>query len=1187
MSGLLFAKRTKGISSFVRVGLFLLVAVLGVQLVIPQAASAAVKQADMNLENIGRSTAYYVTLKDCIYHNMHRTIRASSQSFGPTQVDWFNDMTAFGYVYQGGKSDCRDMMATALNLWDLSPREFLQGMGYRQSTANSYDWNGESDSTKRADAFASFMKSTLGTQEPNNPGGAAAYVRYMWWWQNKCVTENLGKFSSITDSIQKDRINSGHTSPDPTSGITTKYIKFKDSSGTENAYVYKYSEAGTATEYGATIGGGSFDYIAYGYNNNMRMITCEDTAKAIQQYGPNHASYQSDQATRNMCISKGFESQVSACMNGYKNRSNVTYCNTQYAPTTMNGLPSPRTEEREACNAGARITEEEVAGEREVIQQNDRETYETTEATPSTCVIEGTGWFVCSLSTTIAQAVDGIFSLLEGFLKVEPITTQTNGQQSYMYSIWQSMRSVANLMFVVSFLIIIFSQLSGVGVSNYGVKKLLPRLVVAAILVNISFWVCAIAVDVSNIAGAGIYDAIRDVTENSGNRLVTGGAVWEQVITGLLAGGGVVATAAGVVATAAAPGGVAAAGSAVLWAALPAVLTVLLAVIVCFAVLAARQGLIVILIILSPLAFVAMLLPNTEKLFTLWRKSLTTMLVFYPIFAILFSGSQLAGYIIITAASEGSLDSDPGMAMIILGLFVQAAPLALTPFLVRFSGGLIGQIAGRINDRSKGLIDRSRNVADRKRKLAMGEILGSKTPLNNRFARGTAGLLRKAYRRTQNGALRDADRQRAIDAENGAEYKESARGVQPLYNRINNANERQQTADNVAETNRLATADARAIGQALHNSKLEADTVRAEKAVIEKGMESQSLAYRSQAARSASEALDLRDKAAFKESLSTSQPVSASNPLAQTIADARAVELENNINRDRMTSAEGVLQTEYAKELQDRPGVAMRAGGIDAQGASRVTARAVQVQDEARAKAVAAEGVLLKDGTASTGTILSNIGTKVTTSGAAASSEQLEAMVKHVVENGTTEEVIALTNQFADPAYVSSVPDGQQIIKVLGEAVARSGKVKSIGGANFSEMSTGQQMTTIHRNPETGEAYIQVDQNTGAPIRDADGNTVPLKRPAVYQDLVYDTMVAQKYKPDSFAAMDIDELKLINKFLTSKDPMLKHLSVDARESFYNAIDARMNDPRLSSSLNERDKKVLLEMQTNMAALPDK
>ena len=77
---------------------------------------------------------------------------------------------------------------------------------------------------------------------------------------------------------------------------------------------------------------------------------------------------------------------------------------------------------------------------------------------------------------------------------------------------------------------------------------MLPRLVIAAVLVNLSFTICAILLDLSNIAGyafqdafMGIKNTISTVGENTGV-----GWTWSEVIVMILSNG---ALAGGVVAT--------------------------------------------------------------------------------------------------------------------------------------------------------------------------------------------------------------------------------------------------------------------------------------------------------------------------------------------------------------------------------------------------------------------------------------------------------------------------------------------------------------------------------------------------------------------------------------------------------------------------------------------------------------
>lgn len=316
---------------------------------------------------------------------------------------------------------------------------------------------------------------------------------------------------------------------------------------------------------------------------------------------------------------------------------------------------------------------------------------------PTSCVVEGLGWIICPVTNFLADGMDALYKILSEFLKVQPL--QTN-QETAMYRAWSFMRNFANVAFVIGFLIIIYSQITSVGLTNYGIKKLLPRLIIAAILVNLSYWICAIAIDVSNIAGYSLHDILIGlsnsvVTEGGGNSwdLFT----WKSVATAVLTGGTAVGAASIMAYT-----GVAATTGAI-YMLLPILLGVLLAVLVALLVLAARQAIITVMVIISPLAMVAYLLPNTEKYFEKWRGLFTTMLVMFPIFSVIFGGAQLAGRAIIQSASgAGSFN------LLLLGMAVQVAPVVVTPLLVRFSGSLLGRIAGMVNNPNKGLIDRTR-----------------------------------------------------------------------------------------------------------------------------------------------------------------------------------------------------------------------------------------------------------------------------------------------------------------------------------------------------------------------------------------------------------------------------------------------------------------------------------------------
>lgn len=307
----------------------------------------------------------------------------------------------------------------------------------------------------------------------------------------------------------------------------------------------------------------------------------------------------------------------------------------------------------------------------------------------------GVGWIVCSVSTWIANGVDGIYDLIRQFLEVDTITQSDNG----VFEVWKMMLSIANIAFIIIFIIIVYSHLTSLGISNYSLKDMVPRLIIAAILVNFSFWICQFFVDVSNVLGYSIQALFIQVRESLN---ITVQIPWADLTTVILSGGTV---ATGTLAFAAATGGSFASLGFLL---LGGLISAGLAVLVAFVILAARQAIIVILVMLAPLAFVAMVLPSTKELFDKWRKTFQTLLLFFPIFAMLFGGTQLAGAAIIQSQS-GQPNDINHIAVILIGLAVQVIPLFVTPLILQFSTGLLGRIAGLANDRKRGMVDRAKN----------------------------------------------------------------------------------------------------------------------------------------------------------------------------------------------------------------------------------------------------------------------------------------------------------------------------------------------------------------------------------------------------------------------------------------------------------------------------------------------
>ena len=124
------------------------------------------------------------------------------------------------------------------------------------------------------------------------------------------------------------------------------------------------------------------------------------------------------------------------------------------------------------------------------------------------------GWIICPVMYGLRDTVEAIFgNAIEPLLRVHSsiVSGLADGSDSTsMYRAWSFFRDVANILFVIALLFVVFSQVTGFGIDNYGIKKILPKLIVTAIIVNFSYIICGLFVDISHIVG----DSVKNIFEN-------------------------------------------------------------------------------------------------------------------------------------------------------------------------------------------------------------------------------------------------------------------------------------------------------------------------------------------------------------------------------------------------------------------------------------------------------------------------------------------------------------------------------------------------------------------------------------------------------------------------------------------------------------------------------------------------
>ena len=316
------------------------------------------------------------------------------------------------------------------------------------------------------------------------------------------------------------------------------------------------------------------------------------------------------------------------------------------------------------------------------------------------------GWLVCPTTGKIAEAVDWLYEKIEGILVINPISTESG---SPIFAIWTYLKGVTNVVFIIFLLVVIYSQITGLGINNYGIKKALPKLIIAAVLVNVSFLICQLAVDVSNIVGnslRGVFTTISESAIAAGGASEISNVSYAKMYTSIGSGAAV-----------AIGGAVIAFETGAIWMLIPVVLGALVAVVSGLITIALRQAVVALLIMISPLAMVAYMLPNTEKWFKKWKDLLFKMLVFYPMFSLLFGASQLAGFAIIASAKDGF--------GLLLGTAVEIFPLFFSWSLMKMSGTFLGAINAKLNSLVARPLATNRAWADSHKQLTKQRYLAS------------------------------------------------------------------------------------------------------------------------------------------------------------------------------------------------------------------------------------------------------------------------------------------------------------------------------------------------------------------------------------------------------------------------------------------------------------------------------
>jgi hypothetical protein len=278
---------------------------------------------------------------------------------------------------------------------------------------------------------------------------------------------------------------------------------------------------------------------------------------------------------------------------------------------------------------------------------------------------------------------------------------------------WVIIRDLCNMFFILVLLVIAFATI--LRMENYSWKKLLPKLLIMAVLINFSKTICGLIIDFSQVIMLTFINAIGDAGGNYINHLgvqkylkMATSDIWKGEVKLISTLGGMI--------------------TAIMFLIIAAVVMITL-----LAVLTMRIVMLWIYIILSPLAFLLSAFPGGQKYASQWWSDFIKQVVTGPVLAF-FIWLSLISANTITSIGQGGVGGNKcfGPTEILCPqdfiMFVVAIGMLIGGLIVTQQlGGMAGAAAGRgmaaigtIRKGAWGVTKAGTDWADRKQALKTG-----------------------------------------------------------------------------------------------------------------------------------------------------------------------------------------------------------------------------------------------------------------------------------------------------------------------------------------------------------------------------------------------------------------------------------------------------------------------------------
>ena len=330
---------------------------------------------------------------------------------------------------------------------------------------------------------------------------------------------------------------------------------------------------------------------------------------------------------------------------------------------------------------------------KDVLNKNESMGELDREATNCTKEASGWGWFACGLNKAAGGLTSVVYPAVQFFMEMDPTVFTSNT----METAWNRFRIMADIILVGLIMVMIISQITGLGISNYGIKKSLPRIIVAAIVINLSFFLCRMAVDIANIIGDSIGTVFDGLTASAKAKIdfdaLTDGSS-KTLFVGKVAGGGLLTGIMAFFATKTALSS----GQSISLLIMTALMSVVIGIFLLLTIIQLRKALIILLTITSPVAVLLYILPGTKKTFDKWFGLFKGLLLAYPICSLMVKGGAFASNILTAAMGVADEDGSPNFFTMVIAVAASVIPIFLIPkTIIRSAGALGAKLQGLAN----------------------------------------------------------------------------------------------------------------------------------------------------------------------------------------------------------------------------------------------------------------------------------------------------------------------------------------------------------------------------------------------------------------------------------------------------------------------------------------------------------